>query len=69
MSEHKPNLPWTFDGRTIRDCTGVPVAVALNYTSVRSVDEEDGSVTYNTSENAGAIRVQMIIDAINAGDA
>lgn len=68
MSEHKKNLPWSFDGRTIRDCEGVPVAVALSYTSVRSVDE-DGAVTYNTSENAGHIRVQMIVDAINAGEA
>lgn len=68
MSEHKKNLPWSFDGRTIRDSEGIPVAVALTYTSVRSVDE-DGSIAYNTSENAGAIRVQMIVDAINAGDA
>lgn len=68
MSNHKKNLPWTFDGRTIKDSEGIPVAVALEYTSVQSVDDE-GFTTYNTSEAAGRIRTQMIVDAINAGEA
>jgi hypothetical protein len=67
MSGHSKNLPWSFDGRTIRDSEGIPVAVALNYTSVREVDPEDGSVTYNASEYAGPIRCQMIVDAVNKG--
>ena len=65
MSSHKPNLPWSFDGRTIRDSAGIPVAVTLEYTSVHSVDDE-GYTTYNTSEAAGRIRAQMIVDAVNA---
>lgn len=65
MSTHSLNLPWSFDGRTIRDSAGIPVAVALGYTSIRKVDD-DGSITYNTSEYAGGIRVQAIVDAMNA---
>ena len=64
MSKHRMNLPWTFDGRTVFDSEGIPVAVALAYTSIIKVDE-DGSKTYNTSEHAAQIRVQAIVDAIN----
>ena len=65
MSDHQLNLPWSFDGRTIVDCTGVPVAVVLDYTSLRKTDS-DGSKTYNTSEYAGPIRAKAVVEAINA---
>ena len=61
--EHQFNLPWTFDGRTIYDGKGTPVAVALDYTSVRKV-HADGK-TYNTSEYAGLIRAETICRAVN----
>ena len=64
MSDHSKNLPWHFRQGTVYDNAGVPVAVALPYTSVNSVDE-NGNKTFNTSESAQAIRVQMIVDAIN----
>ena len=67
MSEHQLNLPWRRDGRTIFDSLGVPVAVTLDYTSVRQINE-DGK-TYNTSEYAGPIRADAICDALNARSA
>jgi hypothetical protein len=65
MSGHQLNLPWYVEDRTIKDCNGVPVAVTLNYTSVRRVDA-DGTV-YNTSEYAGPLRADLIVAAVNAG--
>jgi hypothetical protein len=66
MSEHQLNLPWRAEGRTIYDSTGVPVAVTLDYTSVRKV-HSDGK-TFNTSEYAGPLRADAICSAMN-GDA
>lgn len=64
MSGHQFNLPWHFDGRTIYDCNGVPVAVALSYTSFLRQDT-DGNV-FNTSDYAGEIRAEAICSAVNA---
>lgn len=64
MSEHQLNLPWRFEGRTLYDCTGVPVAVTLDYTSVRKMDPE--GTTYNTSEYAGPLRADAICAALAA---
>jgi hypothetical protein len=65
MSDHQLNLPWRVaeNGRTIYDSAGIPIAVTLDYTSVRSRDA-DGT-TYNTSEYAGPIRAEAICRAIN----
>lgn len=65
MSDHQLNLPWRREGRTLYDSTGTPVAVVLNYTSVRNVDP-DGT-TYNTSEYAGPLRGDAICTALNGG--
>lgn len=63
MTQHCLNLPWRIEGRTLFDSTGVPVAVVLDYTSVRRIDS-DGTL-YNTSEYASAIRAEAICAAIN----
>lgn len=63
MTQHNINLPWSFKGQTLFDSTGVPVAVVLNYTSIRRVDE-DGTV-YNTSEYAGPLRAVAVCEAMN----
>jgi hypothetical protein len=63
MSNHQLNLPWRVKGRTIYDSTGVPVAVTLNYTSVRAI-HSDGK-TFNTSEYAGPLRADAICNAMN----
>ncbi len=63
MSDHQFNLPWRVEGQTILDRTGVPVAVALGYTSIARKDT-DGTV-YNTSEYAGPIRADAICAAMN----
>jgi hypothetical protein len=63
MSEHQLNLPWRIEGRTILDSLGIPVAVTLDYTSVRA--RYDDGVAYNTSEYAGPLRAEAICRAIN----
>lgn len=63
MSDHQLNLPWRVEGRTIYDSIGVPVAVTLDYTSVRKV-HADGK-TFNTSEYAGPLRADAICHAMN----
>jgi hypothetical protein len=63
VSEHQLNLPWRFDGRTIVDSAGIPVAVTLDYTSVRA--QHDDGTSYNTSEYAGIIRAEAICQAVN----
>ncbi len=63
MSYHEFNLPWRFEGRTIYDSAGIPIAVTLDYTSARKFDAE--GTTYNTSEHAGLIRAETIVSAVN----
>jgi hypothetical protein len=64
MGDHQLNLPWRAEGQTLFDSTGVPVAVVLNYTSIRRADS-DGTV-YNTSEYAGPLRAVAVCTAMNA---
>jgi hypothetical protein len=59
-------LPWRRDGRTLINSLGIPVMVALDYTSIRSSDEK--GVTYNTSEDHGVLVAKIIMASMNGGD-
>lgn len=70
MTAHKMNLPWSVkkingkDTETILDCTGMPVAFGIGYTSVKERVSET-EVYYNNSEYAGPIRARVIVDSVN----
>lgn len=70
-NSHNPNLPWRVDrsyegSSTIVDSTGIPVAMGLRYTSLKSGKVSESGAIYNASEYAGPIRAEMIVAAINS---